>query len=220
MIVDANANATLRRPLPFALLLVLIAGMLDAIGVVQLNGLFVSFMSGNSTHLGMSIAKADWTHAAAAVAVIGAFVSGAFAGAFVAAAASPNHRTRIVLGCELALMTAALALALAGFDHAALGLVAMAMGWQNALHQNIAGAEIGRSFVTGALFGLGQALALALRREASFVPAALYAAAWTVFVLGAVVGSLIIFSAGLVPALTMVTLAMGALTLSVLSGRL
>ena len=43
-----------------ALLLTAIAGFLDAIGYAQLHHLFVSFMSGNSTHLGMSLALHDW----------------------------------------------------------------------------------------------------------------------------------------------------------------
>ncbi|MFX6760099.1 DUF1275 family protein, partial [Acinetobacter baumannii] len=35
-----------------------LAGFVDGIGFLHLGGLFVSFMSGNSTHLGVSLAEA------------------------------------------------------------------------------------------------------------------------------------------------------------------
>ena len=64
-----------------------------------------------------------------------------------------------VLGAEILFFLAAIALALFHRDRSALALVATAMGMQSALHQLVSGADVGKSFITGALFDLGQAIA-------------------------------------------------------------
>jgi uncharacterized membrane protein YoaK (UPF0700 family) len=52
-----------RRNLALACALSAVAGYVDGIGFLQLGGLFVSFMSGNSTRMGVSLAAEDWTGA-------------------------------------------------------------------------------------------------------------------------------------------------------------
>ncbi len=56
----------LRRNIALACALSLLAGYVDGIGFLHLGGLFVSFMSGNSTRLGVSLAEAQWWQAASA----------------------------------------------------------------------------------------------------------------------------------------------------------
>jgi uncharacterized membrane protein YoaK (UPF0700 family) len=53
-----------RRNLALACALSAIAGYVDGIGSLHLGGLFVSFISGNSTRLGVSLAQAHWLNAA------------------------------------------------------------------------------------------------------------------------------------------------------------
>jgi uncharacterized membrane protein YoaK (UPF0700 family) len=55
-----------RRNLALACALSAMAGYVDGIGFLHLGGLFVSFMSGNSTRLGVSLAEGNWSNAAAA----------------------------------------------------------------------------------------------------------------------------------------------------------
>src|SRR6202045_3544217 len=69
-----------RRNVLLACALSALAGYVDAIGFLQLGGLFVSFMSGNSTRLGVSLAQAKWSGAGRALGLIGLFVAGATAG--------------------------------------------------------------------------------------------------------------------------------------------
>jgi uncharacterized membrane protein YoaK (UPF0700 family) len=61
----------------------MLAGYVDGIGFLHLGGLFVSFMSGNSTRLGVSLAESDWQQAASALGLIALFVAGAAAGSLV-----------------------------------------------------------------------------------------------------------------------------------------
>ena len=52
--LDSSRNMTL------ACALSALAGYVDGIGYLHLGGLFVSFMSGNSTRLGVSLAAGEW----------------------------------------------------------------------------------------------------------------------------------------------------------------
>ncbi len=80
-----------RHPLAFALTLTGLAGFLDAAAYVRFNHLYVSFMSGNSTHLGMSLAGWEVPDILAILGLVCAFVT-----APALAPSSPTIRRR---GC-------------------------------------------------------------------------------------------------------------------------
>src|SRR5215510_14539370 len=86
-----------------------LAGYLDGIGYLHLGGLFVSFMSGNSTRLGVDIAKASWFAAAQTIGVIVTFVIGAAAGSLIALGRGGRRQTWLLLTESLLLIGAALA---------------------------------------------------------------------------------------------------------------
>ncbi|HWW25634.1 MAG TPA: DUF1275 family protein, partial [Caulobacter sp.] len=65
-----------RRDVALAAGLSGVAGYIDAIGFLKLGGFFVSFMSGNSTRLGVGIATGQWTMVRTALTLIGLFVAG------------------------------------------------------------------------------------------------------------------------------------------------
>lgn len=199
------------RPALFATFATLVAGFVDAVGYAHLGGLFLSFMSGNSTRLGIQLAEGQWSMVLVTAAVIGGFVLGACLGTLVADAAG-EWKLVAILGAEVMLF--ALAVGLAGADVGRLSLlpVAVAMGMQNSVHQIIAGADIGKSFVTGALFGCGQALARWLRGRGGPVEALAYAASWASFVAGACIGALLLASVGVVLAMASACLLLAALT--------
>src|SRR5215468_3068311 len=72
-----------RRNIALACALSALAGYVDGIGFLHLGGLFVSFMSGNSTRMGVSLAEAQWATAAQALGLIALFVAGAAAGSLI-----------------------------------------------------------------------------------------------------------------------------------------
>src|SRR5258708_31998701 len=72
-----------RRNILLACALSALAGYVDGIGFLQLGGLFVSFMSGNSTRMGVSLAAGQWLPAAEALGPIALFVADAALGRLI-----------------------------------------------------------------------------------------------------------------------------------------
>ncbi|MBJ7379108.1 YoaK family protein [Sphingobium sp.] len=164
-----------------------LAGMVDALGLLKLGGLFVSFMSGNSTRMAVGIAT-EPTLAWAAAGLIGAFVGGVFVGALLARMAG-RWRKQAVLALVLALLTIAASLAGSVGDGLTL-LMAAAMGAVNNMFQRDGEVSIGVTYMTGALVKLGQALASAVTGGPAFgwLPHLLL---WLGLVAGAVAGALL-----------------------------
>lgn len=189
----------------------LTAGFIDAIGYTHIGKLYLSFMSGNTTRFG--IAVAGWDHATIllAGAVIALFVVGAGIGALLTDMA-PRFAMARVLGAEVALFAVALALVLASGSEFALLPVAAAMGMQNSVHQVVLKADIGKSFVTGALFSLGQSLARTLRDRTRSAEWLVYALSWMSFVAGVVLGSLVLMQVELAAALGIAMAVLAMLT--------
>src|SRR5260370_41193807 len=81
-----------RRNVVLACALSAVAGYVDGIGFLHLGGLFVSFMSGNSTRMGVSLAQAQWLSAAEAFGLIALFVIGAAAGRLIVVGRGANRQ--------------------------------------------------------------------------------------------------------------------------------
>ncbi len=86
-----------RRNIALACALSALAGYVDGIGFLHLGGLFVSFMSGNSTRMGVSLAARDWLDAAEALGLIALFVIGAAAGSLIVLGRGVNRQPWLLL---------------------------------------------------------------------------------------------------------------------------
>jgi uncharacterized membrane protein YoaK (UPF0700 family) len=64
-----------RRDIALACALSALAGYVDGIGFLHLGGLFVSFMSGNSTRMGASLAEGHWSGASEAFGLLNVAVA-------------------------------------------------------------------------------------------------------------------------------------------------
>lgn len=150
------------RQKALAYLLAGVAGYVDAMGFRHLGGVFVSFMSGNTTRLGVDIALGDWLKASQISGIIVLFVLGAALGAWVGKDGRRDRRAAI-LWTEAGLL--AIAAISDYFPFAIVGNVAMAlaMGVENAVFQRNGGPGIGLTYVTGALVKVGHRLAAALQ---------------------------------------------------------
>jgi len=190
--------------LMFASLATALAGFLDAVGYNQLDHLYVSFMSGNSTHFGMALAAAGWGEAVKAGYLICTFVLGTFLGTVILDAV--ERPLRSILWGEALLCVVALGLASLGVIECALTLTAAMMGMQNVLHQNVHDTDAGKGFITGALFGLGQSLAKAVSGRDDLGRAGVYASTWASFVVGVGCGTICIVNFGVITSL-LITLA-------------
>lgn len=183
-----------------ASLMTALAGFVDAVGYAATGHLYLSFMSGNSTQFGMALVRGDAHAIGWAGAVIATFVLGAFLGS-LGVAVEAMVRLPIVLAGELLCFVGAWMLLGPWSAEAALLFAPLAMGMQNAIRTSIAGAAIGRSFVTGALFGVGNALARACLGRARLAEAAAETASWLAFIVGVTCGAFAIGALGLASAL-------------------
>lgn len=146
-----------------AALLAGIAGSVDATLDLHFGHLSVSFMSGNSTSLGVSVAQGDRSGAWTVGLPMALFVAGSFLGALVAQAAGRRVLTAVLLGEMLLLGTAWLLPHPATRTSPALLPLVLAMGMQNAALTHVGGASVGVTYVTGTLaYVRGQLAALLL----------------------------------------------------------
>jgi uncharacterized membrane protein YoaK (UPF0700 family) len=177
-----------RRDVALACALSALAGYVDGIGYLHLGGLFVSFMSGNSTRLGVSLAEGQWSAAAAALGLIALFVIGAAAGSLIVLGRGANRQPWVLLA-EAGLLAVAALCYTFGLSNAAVAAIVLAMGLENAVFQIRGGAGLGLTYVTGALVKVGQLAAKALSGGArwAWAPNLLL---WTALVTGSVCGAL------------------------------
>jgi len=176
-----------RRNLALACALSALAGYVDGIGYLHLGGLFVSFMSGNSTRLGVNLAQGQWRSAAEAVGLIALFVTGAGAGSLIVSTRSAFCQCWVLLAEALLLAAAALCYAL-GPAPLAIAAIVLAMGLENSVFQVEGAAGLGLTYMTGALVKVGQLVAAALTggRRWAWLPNLLL---WAALVIGAVGGA-------------------------------
>ena len=177
-----------RRNVALACALSALAGYVDGIGYLHLGGLFVSFMSGNSTRMGVSLAQGDWSNAAAALGLVALFVVGAAAGSLIVFGRGANRQPWVLLA-EASLLAVAALCHTVGVSNAAVAAMVLAMGLENAVFQIEGGAGLGLTYVTGALVKVGQLLAAALTGGArwAWLPNLLL---WAALVAGSVCGAL------------------------------
>jgi uncharacterized membrane protein YoaK (UPF0700 family) len=180
--LDSSRNITL------ACALSALAGYVDGIGFLHLGGLFVSFMSGNSTRMGVSLAAGEWGPAVDALGLIVLFVIGAACGSLIVLGRGV-HRQPWVLFAEALLLAAAALSYTIGLSSVAVAAIVLAMGLENAVFQIHGGAGLGLTYVTGALVKVGQLLADALTGGPRFgwVPNLLL---WAALVIGSLCGGL------------------------------
>ena len=171
----------------FACCLSALAGFVDSIGFIQSGGFFVSFMSGNSTRLGVGVAL-DAMDAAAAAGIILAFLAGVVGGGLIGARFEARRPAGVLLFIA-ALLGAAALLRLSGFLALAIALLALAMGSANAVFERDGEVRFGVTYMTGSLVRVGNGIAsVILGRDGNGWTG--YLLLWLAFVAGAVVGAL------------------------------
>jgi uncharacterized membrane protein YoaK (UPF0700 family) len=175
--------------------LAVLAGFVDALGFLKLGGLFVSFMSGNSTRMAVGLLS-DVPGSVFAGALIATFVGGVMAGATVGRLAG-RWRKQAVLGFLVLELTLAAGMAtfVGGAIFAPL-LMACAMGSANAVFQRDGEVSVGVTYMTGTLVKCGQHLAAALAGGPRFAWAP-YLMLWLGLVAGAIAGAAVFPALGL-----------------------
>lgn len=170
----------------FAIALAAMAGFIDAVGFLSADGYFVSFMSGNSTRLGVSLGT-DPVRAAMPAVLIAGFLGGVTGGALLARRAGALCKPVVLAFVALTLLAAA-AGRMFGLPALMLGGMVVAMGALNNTFQRDGEVTVGLTYMTGALVKLGQGLANALsgRPDSGWTS---WASLWGGLLVGAVLGA-------------------------------
>lgn len=169
-----------------ALGLAFLAGQTDAIGFVVAGGYFTSFMSGNTTRLGVDLVEATST-ALVPLGIIGSFMAGVVAGAIMANRWA-NWRKRILLAVVTLLLGLGAIAALGGANAVFLAAAAGAMGFANNTFIRNGEVTVGVTYMTGALVRFGQGLAARLSGQ-SAQPMRGYGSLWLALATGAMSGA-------------------------------
>jgi uncharacterized membrane protein YoaK (UPF0700 family) len=176
-----------KSSLAFAISLSALAGFIDARGFLGA-GFFVSFMSGNSTRLGLALAHREIYSAISLAAILPTFVCGVALGTAVGHWERLHRPSAVLCLVSFCLLVSATA---AHFQLRWLeyGSMVLAMGAENAVFQEEGEVTVGLTYMTGALVKLGQRLAGALLRRSSWSDCLPYSGLWGGMVLGASLGA-------------------------------
>ncbi|WP_297104860.1 YoaK family protein [uncultured Devosia sp.] len=167
------------------------AGLIDAVGFIELGGYFTSFMSGNTTQGGAALVDGAWPVVLLTASLIALFFIGSVLGA-LAAYSSPRWGPAAVSAVVLVGVVTTLALALAGYPaNQAMLVLAASAGGQNAILPMRGAVRLGATFVTGTLYMAGQDLALALRGAAPPLRWLQHLTVWFALFAGAAIGALL-----------------------------
>ena len=158
---SARAHAQSSERLAAAL--AMIAGFIDAYGFITY-GVYVSFMSGNTTQTGYLVGQGAFAAAALSALAILFFVGGSFAGTLLAHFPGRLGQ-RVVFGAVAAALTAVVVFWRLGFVSAGAHVpsISFAMGIMNSALSRVGAQPVSLTFVTGTLSRVGSSLALALR---------------------------------------------------------
>jgi uncharacterized membrane protein YoaK (UPF0700 family) len=162
--VERSRRAQARNAERLATALAMIAGFIDAYGMITY-GVFVSFMSGNTTQTGYQAAEGVFGPASLSALAILAFVIGSFAGTLLVQAAGGLAR-RAVFGVVAAALAEVVGLTYFGALTVGFGIaiVSVAMGVMNSAFSRVGAQSVSLTFVTGTLNRVGSHLALAAKR--------------------------------------------------------
>lgn len=180
-------------PFVLALLLAGLAGWVDAAGLNSADGLFVSFMSGNTTLGALALAHQHWLRAGEVAAVVICFISGVTLGELLDARAGRFGPT-IVLILEAVCLGAGAVIAARAVDAGWLNCLplALGMGLQNAAMHSAGGINVGLTYITGTLVQFGRTLAGLLRGDGGALRAARFGGLWLSLATGACLSGLLL----------------------------
>lgn len=174
-----------RRKIILALFLSGLSGFIDILGLFSIGGMFLSFMSGNSTRFAFYLADGHFKQAFPYLLIISGFVFGAFLGDQLKSH-FPNYKLISILSVETLLILSSYIMLHFTFPGEWTHLpLTIAMGLQNAIQIEVGDKIVGRTFFSGVLHSLGASLSQLLQKKTSWKSPALDLLIWIVAVSGA-----------------------------------
>lgn len=170
----------------FATALAAMAGFVDSVGFLSAHGYFVSFMSGNTTRLGVALGTSPGDALVPVLLILG-FIAGVTGGALLSERAGTFRKPAVLGLVTLLLIAASLARAAEG-EAVMITALVLAMGALNNTFQRNGEVTVGLTYMTGALVKLGMGLARRLsgHRDSGWLS---WAQLWAGLLAGAVLGA-------------------------------
>jgi uncharacterized membrane protein YoaK (UPF0700 family) len=162
-----------------------LAGLVDATGFVVAGGYFTSFMSGNTTRMGVELVERP-ALALMPLGLIACFLGGVVIGALTGRRFAGRHK-RVLLGLVAGLLAIGATALAAGWPLVFLACSALAMGLANNVFVRAGEVTVGVTYMTGALVRFGQGVAARLSRQ-SLPSTRGYGLLWSALALGAAAG--------------------------------
>ncbi|HIW94909.1 MAG TPA: DUF1275 domain-containing protein [Candidatus Corynebacterium gallistercoris] len=146
-----------------AVTLTFVAGCVDSIGFLYLGGVFLSFMSGNTTRSATAFVEGDWALATVAGSCIVLFLLGVIMGAMCQRLATrlwDVYRAReVVLALVAAIFAVTSLLTAMDLDSVAILTLSVAVGAMNSVFERGGEVAIPLTYMTGTLVKMGQRFA-------------------------------------------------------------
>ena len=145
-----------------AVALTVLAGFVDSVGFLYLGGVFLSFMSGNTTRFATAAVEGDGNLAVLAGSCLGLFLGGVILGALVHRLA--RYRWDLTRGREAVMVTVTalfgLSALLVGLDaeRAAMLVLSVGIGALNSVFERDGEVAVPLTYMTGTLVKMGQRL--------------------------------------------------------------
>ncbi len=210
---------------PLLVAMTLVTGLVDAFSYLVLGHVFVANMTGNIVFLGFSLAGASGFSIPASLVALGSFVLGSFGGGLLGSRLGQHrgHLLSVAAALQMIFLGASVALAAlaghpmpAGYSYSLIVVLGIAMGLQNATARKLAVPDLTTTVLTLTIVGIatdsrsvGGSGSRAGRRLISVAA----------MLVGAFVGSLLIFHVSIVYPLViaLIVMAIVAVTARVLS---
>lgn len=210
-VIEAKSRLAMKPSSTFrveAISLAMIAGYVDGYAL-RVFGIYVSFMSGNTTLTGVNAGQGNFAAALPPALAIAGFVGGSFVGNWLVDS-GVRYSRRLLLIAAAALVACFVVLNLHSFAQASLSLpiLSLAMGMMNPAVSSVGREPVSLTFVTGTLNKIGDHLALGVRHaplqdregtwDTHFSRAALEAGVWAGFLAGAILSGVLSYRLGVV----------------------
>lgn len=174
-----------KKKLSLALFLSGLSGFIDILGLTSAGGMFLSFMSGNTTRMALNLAHGSFRQALPYILIILSFVLGAFIGDLIKSFWRKQKIVLVLLVEAGLIFTSFAMLSLDLSDEFSYIPLTIAMGVQNTIKMEIDGKIIGRTFYSGLLHSFGVSLSQVLQKKKNWKSAGVDLAAWFVALSGA-----------------------------------
>ncbi len=185
---DKNETKHQGHAFALAICLAALAGFVDATGFIAFKGLFVSFMSGNSTKAAVDVAGGS-TEVFQVARAIAVYLLGVMIGELLGGTSKRWGRPLVLMLEALLLWGAAAGGYLGQGAPSVASLLGLAMGAQNASVHKADGISVALTYVTGTLVHVGRGVAKALIGAGPWSAILPFAALWLGLVCGGLGGA-------------------------------